>query len=117
MQLLIFLVGGLALLAIGYFYRHRRARRLNLQDSVNLIFIAFGVALAISEGVLPSIWLAASFGLAQINGQSTDDLRPHLFPGTNLSEMIRAMVIGTLISTAFAIKAYIDVCRGARQRR
>ena len=117
MQLLIFLAGGLVLLAIGYYYRRKRLRRLDLQDSVNLVFIAFGVALAFSEGVLPSIWVAVSFGIAQISGQPTDDLRPHLFPGTNLSEMVRAMVIGTLISTMFAVKAYIDVCRGVRSKR
>jgi hypothetical protein len=88
MQLLIFLVGGLVLLAIGYYYRQRRSRRINLQDSVNLVFIAFGVALAFSEGVLPSIWLAVSFSLAQINGQATDDIRPFLLPGTSIREMI-----------------------------
>lgn len=116
MQLLIFLVLGLVLLGAGLVYRHRRPRAITLQDTINLVFIAFGVALAFSEGVLPSVWLAASFGLAQVRGQPTDNLQTHLLPGTNVGELIRAMVIGTIISAAFAVKAYLDACRGARSR-
>lgn len=116
MQLLIFLVGGVVLLMGGILIRRRQPRTIAVQDVMNLVFIAFGAAYAFAEGVLPSVWLAASIGAAQLRGQPTDNLQAHLMPGTNIGDLVRSAVVGTIIAQVFAVKAYIDACRGVPSR-